>query len=558
MVPAAVAAAGTVAAAGPAAGSSAAAWVLTCALTVAVASLLAAFFLRGGNGRGKRGGSAAAASGVAIPSNASGTVPVAQAGRTLASTGAGSVAAAPSAGKRPVASASASGLVSALSLECRALPRVAAASASAAPRVAGGPPLESGRELWLLRAIAVQRLLAAASQAAKRHVWRFLDDRPRTVATGCGDGQGRIFNLATGKLQVSVRHDFSNRQALTTVLLMPGPQLLTTTWDGKWHTWDEWPTKPARPGEVARGEKGVGHENSICGIAISRDGNLLACACTVGRILVYRSNCPTVVVDVQTAEDMERLRENIKMGDNSELYLIEPMELGGVRLERKMALLQEAAFKTMSSRRDLTKLELPARLHFRFVGCMTHGHRRAWRTLEHEDAVRCLALIAEGSGEYLYSGSRDRTIRKWNIRTGSCAHTYSGHSAAVRCLTVNGSFLVSGSDDRTLRVWKKDEAMCIRKITGHTDFVRAVALCRTFQTRLVSSCDDLKVYLWDVSTGERLREYEHAGFVHALVLHESLLITACEDKHLRVWEVESATCQQQVRHPAPVTALSAL
>merc|ERR1719330_1324494 len=126
----------------------------------------------------------------------------------------------------------------------------------------------------------------------------------------------------------------------------------------------------------------------------------------------------------------------------------------------------------------------------------------------------------------------------------------------VRCLAVNGTFLASGSDDRTIRIWSKDRPECLHTIAGHGDFVRALALCSTFQERLVSAGDDRRLVLWDASTGERLREYACDALVLALRLRESSLITAAEDKQLRVWDTVTGACLQKLRHPGAVTCLS--
>lgn len=473
----------------------------------------------------------------------------------------------------PAVSAAAAAAASAAAAATATTAAAAAPAATSAINL-GGRALTGSRELWLLRTLAVRRLAEAQIlpalpsfaldedflEAVMRRIWRFLDDRPKFVASGCADGLGRVFDLSASKMLVSVRHDFSSRQALGAVLLLrPGPQLLTTTWDGKWHTWEEWPQKPSRPDEFARGEKGVGHENNIAGLAVSRDGNTLACACTIGCALVYRAECPTIEVEVSDPEEIEVLRDALKMGDYSELYLTESIRLGGVLLEENTALLKEASFQGLQTRRDLTtKMQLPAKLRFRFAGCLTRGHKRAWRKLEHDAAVHCLALIAEGPGEFLYTGSRDRTARKWDLADGHLVHTYTGHTSMVRCIAVNGTFLATGSDDRSIKVWQKDRPACVRDLRGHSDFVRALALCGTFQERLASAGDDFKVFLWDACTGERLREYAHASVVFAIALHESLLLSAADDRKLRVWRTETATCEQQLRHPGAVTALSLL
>lgn len=50
------------------------------------------------------------------------------------------------------------------------------------------------------------------------------------------------------------------------------------------------------------------------------------------------------------------------------------------------------------------------------------------------------------------TGSRDATVKVWNVEAGTLVHDLRGHSAAVRCLEVAGDQIVSGSYDATCRV----------------------------------------------------------------------------------------------------------
>ena len=58
----------------------------------------------------------------------------------------------------------------------------------------------------------------------------------------------------------------------------------------------------------------------------------------------------------------------------------------------------------------------------------------------------------------IVSGSHDKTIRVWNIKTNSkwSVMTLTGHSGEVRCLHLEGNRLVSGSVDTTIKVWDLD------------------------------------------------------------------------------------------------------
>uniref|UniRef100_A0A914SJ32 WD_REPEATS_REGION domain-containing protein n=1 Tax=Parascaris equorum TaxID=6256 RepID=A0A914SJ32_PAREQ len=52
----------------------------------------------------------------------------------------------------------------------------------------------------------------------------------------------------------------------------------------------------------------------------------------------------------------------------------------------------------------------------------------------------------------LVSGSRDTTIRVWDIENGECIRILYGHVAAVRCVQFDGVRIVSGAYDYSVKV----------------------------------------------------------------------------------------------------------
>ncbi|MEH1961164.1 MAG: serine/threonine protein kinase, partial [Nostoc sp.] len=56
----------------------------------------------------------------------------------------------------------------------------------------------------------------------------------------------------------------------------------------------------------------------------------------------------------------------------------------------------------------------------------------------------------------LASGSRDQTIKLWNLATGEQIRTLTGHSDWVESVAISpdGKTLVSGSGDRTIKIWR--------------------------------------------------------------------------------------------------------
>ena len=74
--------------------------------------------------------------------------------------------------------------------------------------------------------------------------------------------------------------------------------------------------------------------------------------------------------------------------------------------------------------------------------------------------------------------SADRTIKLWDVKSGKCVKTFSGHTDVVRGLdlvpvTLPGEF-ISCSNDGTIRVWSIESGACLSVLSGHTSFVYSV------------------------------------------------------------------------------------
>ena len=109
-------------------------------------------------------------------------------------------------------------------------------------------------------------------------------------------------------------------------------------------------------------------------------------------------------------------------------------------------------------------------------------------TLAHAWSVTSVCVAPDGVG--VMTGSIDNRARSWDLRTGACARTFSGHEDEVTCVgaTPDGTTLVTGSRDHTMRCWPlaDDDASTLDALARPARSARAsrglvkMALCASF------------------------------------------------------------------------------
>ncbi|KAF8607336.1 WD40 repeat-like protein [Ceratobasidium sp. AG-I] len=212
------------------------------------------------------------------------------------------------------------------------------------------------------------------------------------------------------------------------------------------------------------------------------------------------------------------------------------------------------------------------------------GAAKSIKLAGHQDSVYCLELDA--AADTIVTGSRDRTIKIWSVRTGELRETLAGHEGSVLCLKVElggEGFMCSGSSDRTVRVWERsgpwgwvvkavlsgheggvldlriDEKWIVscskdtfirvwdRKtlqlhclLRGHDGPVNAVGLQAG---HVVSASGDGTMILWDIETGNRVRTFVgHDKGLACVEFKGDTIISGSNDRKIKVWSASSGEC----------------
>ncbi len=145
---------------------------------------------------------------------------------------------------------------------------------------------------------------------------------------------------------------------------------------------------------------------------------------------------------------------------------------------------------------------------------------------------------------YLYKHRR-RLEENWtrgryqNFQLPDPAYPHEAHTECVYCIQFSGKWLVSGSRDKTLRVWDLEtRRLRGRPLSGHSQSV----LCLQFDPSesedvIISGSSDSSVLIWKFSTGQKLHEIPsaHEESVLNLRFDRRYLVTCSKDKKIKVW-----------------------
>ncbi|KAF9102184.1 hypothetical protein BGX27_011134 [Mortierella sp. AM989] len=154
----------------------------------------------------------------------------------------------------------------------------------------------------------------------------------------------------------------------------------------------------------------------------------------------------------------------------------------------------------------------------------------------HEDSVYCIQF----DNTRIVTGSRDHTIKFWDIKTLQCTDTLKGHSQSVLCLQFNDKRMISGSSDSTIIVWDMETHQPISQLYGHTAGVLDVC----FNDQYIISCSkDTSIKVWDVQTMALIKTMTgHRGPVNAVQLHQGQIVSASGDGLVKLWDVATGSC----------------
>jgi F-box and WD-40 domain protein 1/11 len=150
--------------------------------------------------------------------------------------------------------------------------------------------------------------------------------------------------------------------------------------------------------------------------------------------------------------------------------------------------------------------------------------------------------------QYLFK-QKQRLEENWqanrhtNFQLPHPSHPHEAHAECIYTIQFHGKHLVSGSRDKTLRVWNLDtQRLILPPLRGHD----ASVLCLQFDSSpkndvIISGGSDSNVIIWQFSTGKLLHKIEkaHRDPVLNLRFDDEYLVTCSKDMLIKVWNRHS-------------------
>lgn len=163
------------------------------------------------------------------------------------------------------------------------------------------------------------------------------------------------------------------------------------------------------------------------------------------------------------------------------------------------------------------------------------------------DAISSLAF--SGDGNFIITGSWDRTARLWDLQ-GNILQVFRGHTSPVYGVAIapDGHLMLTGSGDITARLWDL-QGNCLQVFRGHKSGVYA-AIFSPDGTKIVTGSADSTAILWDLQ-GNILRQFRgHTGAVRHVAFSPdgNLILTGSYDHTARLWDLEGNMLQEFSGH----------
>ena len=195
------------------------------------------------------------------------------------------------------------------------------------------------------------------------------------------------------------------------------------------------------------------------------------------------------------------------------------------------ARLQNIAFSP-----DGKYVAVPFRYGIGLLDAQTGQHRAVLQTSDRYSFISTVAFSADG--RYLVSGSQDKLVRIWDMRSLRERSKLTGHQSGICVVAIspNGQLAASASFDNKVKIWDVKRAQEVKTLAGHS-----VSFSPDGRLLAIAAANHL-IKVCDVNTGEELQAFTgHKDVINSAEFSQdgSRLVSTSKDNTIRIWDVQT-------------------
>lgn len=162
------------------------------------------------------------------------------------------------------------------------------------------------------------------------------------------------------------------------------------------------------------------------------------------------------------------------------------------------------------------------------------------------------ALAFDPDNKWFCTGAGDRTIKIWDLASGTLKLSLTGHISTVRGLAVSSRhpYLFSCGEDKQVKCWDLESNKVIRHYHGHLSGVYSLSLHPTIDV-LVTAGRDAVARVWDMRTRQNVHVLGgHKATIADVQCQDSdpQVITGSMDATVRLWDLAAGKCLNTLTH----------
>ncbi len=182
-------------------------------------------------------------------------------------------------------------------------------------------------------------------------------------------------------------------------------------------------------------------------------------------------------------------------------------------------------------------------------------------TISTGSGVKSLKLLSNCF--YLASGLLNGNISVYDLRNGSLISSLYAHLTSVNDFELlNDGLFASSGNDFTIRIWNltKSEMKCEYNLTGHNNAVRGLKLV-SFDI-LASGSFDTTIKLWNITDRTLIRTLtghtERILFALDLLINDQTIVSGSWDQTIRIWSLKTGECVKTLNESFLIRTLAVI